>query len=76
MSDSNNGTVNQLGALHGLLARHLADKLVSGECSPADLNVIRQFLRDNNIECLGENNDDIQSIVKELPFNELPARPN
>ena len=71
-----NGTDNDMGELHGLLARHLADKLLSGECSPADLNVIRQFLRDNNIECSGENNEVIQSIVKELPFNELPTKPN
>ena len=63
-----NGTVNDLGELHGLLARTLAETLRSGEASPAHLNVARQFLRDNNIECLGANNDDIKSLVEELPF--------
>jgi len=63
-----NGTVNDLGELHGLLARTLAETLRSGEASPAHLNVARQFLRDNNIECLGANNADIKSLVEELPF--------
>ena len=70
------GTVNDLGELHGLLARTLAESLRSGEASPAHLNVARQFLRDNNIECLGANNADIKSLVEELPFEEESARPN
>ena len=54
------GTVNDLGELHGLLARTLAEHIKSGEATPAHLNVARQFLRDNNIECLGTNNEDIK----------------
>ena len=69
-----NGTVNDLGELHGLLARHLAEILKSGEATPAHLNVARQFLRDNNIECLGANNADIKSLVEELPFDETPRK--
>ena len=68
-----NGTVNDLGELHGLLARTLAEALQSGEATPAHLNVVRQFLRDNNIECLGTNNEDIKSLVEELPFDETPT---
>lgn len=63
-----NETVKGMGELHGLLARHLADVLVSGDATPAHLNVIRQFLRDNNIECMGTNNEDIKSLTEELPF--------
>lgn len=70
-----NATVNDMGELHGTLARHLKEVLLSGEATPAHLNVIRQFLRDNNIECLGANNADIKSLVEELPFEES-ARPN
>jgi hypothetical protein len=69
-----NGTVNDLGELHGLLARTLAENIKSGEATPAHLNVARQFLRDNNIECLGTNNEDIKSLVEELPFDETPAK--
>ena len=70
------GTVNDLGELHGLLARTLAEHIKSGEATPAHLNVARQFLRDNNIECLGATNEDIQSLTEALPFDELPARSN
>ncbi len=64
-----------MGELHGLLARHLSDILASGEATPAHLNVARQFLRDNNIECLGANNEDIKGLVEELPFDETPSKP-
>ena len=69
------GTVTDLGELHGLLARTLAENIKSGEATPAHLNVVRQFLRDNNIECLGANNEDIKGLVEELPFDETPSRP-
>ena len=42
-----NGTVKDMGELHGLLARTLAETIKSGEATPAHLNVVRQFLRDN-----------------------------
>ena len=87
-----NGTVKDLGDLHGIIARTLKDQLLNGVTSvskdgtieqistPASvLNVARQFLRDNNIECLGANNEDIKGLVEELPFDETPsksARPN
>ena len=67
-----NGTVKDMGELHGLLARTLAETIKSGEATPAHLNVARQFLRDNNIECLGTNNEDIKALVEELPFEEVP----
>ena len=82
-----NGTVKDLGDLHGIIARTLKDQLLNGVTSvskvgtieqisaPASvLNVARQFLRDNNIECLGANNEDIKGLVEELPFDETPSR--
>lgn len=56
-----------LGLLHDTLARSLLDKLQSGECTAADLNVIRAFLKDNGIECLPEKNDTIRNILDSLP---------
>ena len=67
-----NETVNGLGDLHGILARALTEANSSGEASPAHLNVARQFLRDNNIECLGASNTDIKALHEELPFDEQP----
>ncbi len=39
-----------LSDLHAGLAGALSDLLVSGEASTADLNVIRQFLKDTQIK--------------------------
>ena len=85
-----NATVNDLGELHGIIARTLRDQIKDGVTiegkdgslqkisAPASvLNVARQFLRDNNIECLGANNEDIKGLVEDLPFEtEETIRPN
>ena len=70
-----NETVNGMGELHGLLARQLKEVIESGEATPAHLNVARQFLRDNNIECSGASNPDVKALTESLPFDERP-RPN
>ena len=72
MTNKNKGSEKDLGELHGILARILKEKILSGEASPADLNLARQFLRDNNIECAGTNNIDIKNLIEELPFDETP----
>ena len=41
-----------LEKLHLLLAKELTDKITSGEAKAGDLNVARQFLKDNGVECL------------------------
>ncbi len=85
-----NATVNDLGELHGIIARTLRDQIKDGVTiegkdgslqmisAPASvLNVARQFLRDNNIECDGSNNEDIKGLVEDLPFEtEETIRPN
>lgn len=71
-----NETVNGMGELHGLLARQLKEVILSGEATPAHLNVARQFLRDNNIECMGTANEDVRSLTEALPFDETPQQAN
>lgn len=56
-----------LSTLHGLLAEHFLKKLRSGALEKGDLNVIRQFLKDNNIDCYGPGNETLGSIADELP---------
>ena len=56
-----------LSVLHGLLAEHFLKKLRSGDLERGDLNVIRQFLKDNNIDCYGPGNETLGSIADELP---------
>lgn len=45
----------------------MLDKLDSGDCTSGDLNAIRQFLKDNNIDCIGSMNDTIIQIKDALP---------
>ena len=40
-----------LETLHECLAKELLGKIKSGEAKAGDLNVARQFLKDNGIEC-------------------------
>ena len=42
-------TTEVLGDLHAGIAEGFMDKLVSGEMTVADVNVARQFLKDNPV---------------------------
>ena len=39
------------------------------EAKSSDLNVARQFLKDNGIEAIPTDNSPLKSLVDELPFN-------
>ena len=74
ISKNNNNTNNNkrasemaLAGLHGLFAQHLLNRLKSGEVTTQELNTIRQFLKDNGIECIGEMNSTIVDITAHLP---------
>ena len=64
MSDS------KLRELHGILAEKLLEKVKNPECKSADLNVARQFLRDNGIDAVPVDNSPLEKLMKELPFEE------
>lgn len=51
-----------------LLADDLVKKLESGEATAADLNVARQFLKDNAINCLPTKDNSLGKLVDTLPF--------
>lgn len=48
------------------LAEELLSRLQSGEASSSDLNIIRQFLKDNGIEAPKEN-PGLSAITSNLP---------
>lgn len=48
----NRATEEALAGLHATLARKLQERIESGECTASDLNVARQFLKDNGIEAV------------------------
>jgi hypothetical protein len=56
-------------ALHTQLARILLDRIQTGEATAADLNVARQFLKDNGVRVAGEGKSDtFDSLAEALPF--------
>ena len=60
-------TTEILSSLHSRLASVLTDLLDSGEASTADLNVIRQFLKDNQITAQPAEGSAISDLAKALP---------
>jgi hypothetical protein len=60
--------IKTLEDLHELLAKTLLDKIRDPEVKSADLNVARQFLKDNNIDCIPKQGNSIGKLAEELPF--------
>jgi len=56
--------------LHDELATTLLAKIKSGEANASDLNVTRQFLRDNGIAGIPADNSPLKNLMDELPFTE------
>ena len=56
--------------LHDAVATSLLEKVQSGEANASDLNVARQFLRDNGIAGIPQENSPLKNLMDELPFTE------
>ena len=56
-----------LKTIHYELAKHILDLIKSGEAKAGDLNVARQFLKDNGIECIPVENSPIEDLMTNLP---------
>ena len=59
----------KLKELHGVLANELLKRVKDPEAKASDLNVARQFLKDNGIEALPVDNSPLKAVVDELPFD-------
>ena len=59
----------KLKELHGVLANELLKRVKDPEAKASDLNVARQFLKDNGIEAIPVDNSPLKSLVDELPFD-------
>ena len=64
----------KLSDLHVLLADDLTKKIKSGEAKAGDLNVARQFLKDNDITALPTNNNSLQNLLDAMPFEEKDVK--
>ena len=59
-----------LNELHTLLAKKLLDRVNDPECKSADLNVARQFLKDNNIDAVPVAESPLAKLADKLPFSD------
>ena len=56
-----------LKTIHYELAKHILDLIKSGEAKAGALNVARQFLKDNGIECIPVEKTPMQELMENLP---------
>ena len=59
-----------LKELHTRLAERLLERIKEKDVKASDLNVARQFLRDNGIDAVPTDNSPLEKLMKELPFEE------
>ena len=69
-----NKNLEKLEDLHSTLTDVLIDRVKSGDAKAGDLNVARQFLKDNGIECIPTEKNGLEDIMNNLPDLEaIPA---
>lgn len=62
-----------LAEMHAALGQALLDKIQSGEATAGDLNVARQFLKDNGIDILAKRDKNLKKLGEILPFQDPEA---
>jgi hypothetical protein len=65
---------DKLSELHQELAKVLLERVKDPDAKSSDLNVARQFLKDNNIDAVPVADSPLQKLLEELPFNEKPKQ--
>ena len=66
---------DKLRELHAILAEKLLEKIKEPDAKSEDLNVARQFLRDNGIDAVPTDDSPLQKLIDEMPFNEKSKTP-
>ena len=61
---------DKLRDLHTILCEKLLEKINDPDAKSADLNVARQFLRDNGIDAVPTDDSPLKKLLDELPFKE------
>lgn len=59
-----------LEEMHEALAKVLLQKIKNGEVTAAELNVARQFLKDNGIDATQKPGSPIDNLATSLPFSD------
>ena len=63
----------KLSELHEVLASILLEKIRDPEVKSAELNVARQFLKDNDITAIPTDDNALAQLLQDLPFKEDQA---
>ena len=58
--------------LQTVLIQELLGRIKCGEAKPGDLNVARQLLKDNGIECIPTEKNPMEDLMSNLPSLKLP----
>lgn len=62
--------MKKLEELHEELAKVLLERVKDPDAKSADLNVARQFLKDNNVDAVPTGDNPLQKLMEELPFDD------
>ena len=60
----------KLSELHEVLATILLERIRDPECKSAELNVARQFLKDNDITAIPTDDNALAQLLEDLPFTD------
>tara|TARA_B110000503_G_C7003218_1_gene352406 strand:+ start:636 stop:854 length:219 start_codon:yes stop_codon:yes gene_type:complete len=63
-------TDDKLKNLHSILAEKLLERVQDPDVKSSDLNVARQFLKDNGIDAVPTANNALEQLMNEVPFQE------
>lgn len=56
--------------IHKALAESLLQKIKSGEATPAELGVARQYLKDNGVTAVPADGTPLRNLTEILPFED------
>lgn len=60
-------SVDEMGALHALIAKTLSDRIASGEASAADIANAIKLLKDSGISAASGKGGPIDSLARQFP---------
>jgi len=60
---------DRFSKLHNAVGDALLARVLSGEATAAELNVARQFLKDNGIDATAQASEPLLNLAKIMPFD-------
>ena len=60
-------TEDKLASLHDMLTNKLIELVQKDEITAAELNVVRQFLKDNNVDALPVGDSPLSELISSMP---------